>query len=134
MPEADAIADYDRYIESEVLLPRNGKGTSSEKVASQVKYKDEKVKSTHNKTPIIDTMVCDVMITDGAVFQYAENIIAENIYSQVDSNSHHNLLLKKITDHRKSSMDIPIDDKCVVSKTGRKSHRKTTKGWDFLCL
>ena len=29
MPEADAIADYDRYIESEVLLPRNGKEMSS---------------------------------------------------------------------------------------------------------
>ena len=25
MPAADAIADYDRYIEYEVLLPRNGK-------------------------------------------------------------------------------------------------------------
>ena len=25
MPEAEDIADYDRYIESEVLLPRNGK-------------------------------------------------------------------------------------------------------------
>ena len=34
MPEANAIADYDRYIESEVLLPRNGKETSSEKVVS----------------------------------------------------------------------------------------------------
>ena len=32
MPEADAIADYDRYIESEVLLPRNGNGMSSEKL------------------------------------------------------------------------------------------------------
>ena len=37
MPEADAISDYDRYIESEVILPRNGKELSSAKVVSRVK-------------------------------------------------------------------------------------------------
>ena len=31
-------------------------------------------------------------------------------------------------------MDVPIDDKFAVSKTGRKSLIKTTNGWDFLCL
>ena len=56
------------------------------------------------------------------------------MYSQVDSNGHHTLLLKEITDHRKLVMDVSIDDKFVVSNTGRKSLRKTTKGWDFLCL
>ena len=40
MPEADDIADYDRYIESKVLLPRNGKEISSSKVFSWVKDKD----------------------------------------------------------------------------------------------
>ena len=31
-------------------------------------------------------------------------------------------------------MAVPIYEKFVVSKTGRKSLRKTTKGWYFLCL
>ena len=31
-------------------------------------------------------------------------------------------------------MAVPIDDKFVVSKTGRKILRNTTKVWDFLCL
>ena len=100
MPESGAIADYDRYIESEVLLPRNGKKMSSEKVVSLVKDKDVKVKGAYNKNPILDTRLYDVMFLDGAVCQYAENIIAENIYSQVDSRGHHTLLLKEITDHR----------------------------------
>ena len=34
IPEADAISDYNRYIESEVLLPRNGKEMSSSKVVN----------------------------------------------------------------------------------------------------
>ena len=74
------------------------------------------------------------MSIDGAVCQYASNIIADNMYYQVDSNGHHTLLLKKIIDHRKSAIAVPIDDKFVVSDTGRKSLRDTTKGWDFLCL
>ena len=31
-------------------------------------------------------------------------------------------------------MVVPIYYKFVISKTGRKHLRKTTKGWDFLCL
>ena len=79
-------------------------------------------------------MVYDIMFTDGAVCQYAENIIAENMYSQVDSNVHHTLLLKEITDHRKSAMTVPIYEKFLVSDTGSKSLRNTTKGWNFLYL
>ena len=94
MPEADAIADYDIYIESEVLL-------SLAKVLIRVQDKYVKVKGTYNKNPIIDTRVCDVMFLDGAVCQYAENIIADSMYYQVYSNSHHTLLLKETTDHRK---------------------------------
>ena len=134
MPEADAIADYNIYIESEVLLPRNGKEMSSEKVVSRVKNKDGKVKGTYNKNPILDTRVYDVMFPDGAVCQYGANIIAENMYSQFDSNGHHTILLKEITDHSKSAMSVTIDDKYVVSKIGREIIRKNTKGWYFLCL
>ena len=96
MPEADAIVDYDIYMESEVLLPRNGKEMSSAKVVSPVKDKNGKVKGTYKKNHILDTRVYEVMFPDGAVCQYAENIFADNMYSQVDSNGHHTLLLKEI--------------------------------------
>ena len=114
MPEADDIADYDRYIESEVLFPRNGKEMSSSKLVSQMKDKYVKIKGTHNKNLILDTRVYDVMFPDGAVCQYAANIIVENMYSQVYSNGHHTLLLKEITDHRRSVMAVPIYDKFLV--------------------
>ena len=127
MPEADAIEDNDRYIESEVLLPINGKEMSSEKVVSRVNDKDGKVKGNFNNNTILDTRVYDVMFPDGAVFNYAANIIADNMYSQVDSNDHHTLLLKEINNHRKSLMALPIDENFVVYKTGRKSLRKNTK-------
>ena len=110
MPELDSISDYDRFIESEVLLPKNGIEMSTARVVSRSKDKHGKVKGAYNKNPILDTRVYDVMFLDGATCQYAANIIAESMYSQVDSNGHHTLLLKEITDHGKSANDISIDD------------------------
>ena len=46
MPGTNAIADYDRYIKTEVLLPRNGKEISPAKVVSRVKDKYVNVKGT----------------------------------------------------------------------------------------
>ena len=100
---------------------------SPTKVVSRVKDKYGKLTGTYKKNTILDTRVYDVMFPDGAVYHYAANIIADNMYSQVDSNGQHTTLLKEITDHMKSSMAVPIDDKFVVPKTGRKSIRKTTK-------
>ena len=70
-------------------------------MVSQVKDKDGKVKGTYNKNPILDTRVYDFIFPYGAVCQHAENIIAENMYSQVYSNGYHTLLPKEITNHRK---------------------------------
>ena len=81
MHEADDIEDYDRYIESEVLLPSNGKEMSSAKVVSGVKDKGGRVKGTYNKNPILDTRMYDVLFPDGAVCQYAANVIAQNMFS-----------------------------------------------------
>ena len=92
IPEADDIADYNRYIEYKLLLPRNGKEMSSEKLVIRVKYKNGRVKGTYENNTILYTRVYDVMFPDGAVCQYAANIFADNMYSQVDSNGHHTLL------------------------------------------
>ena len=103
-------------------------------MVSWVKDKDGKVKGNYNKNPILNTRVYDVMFPDVAVCHYAAIVIADNMYSQIDSNGHHTLILKEITEYRESAMAVPIDDKFMVSNTGRKSLRKSTKGWDFLCL
>ena len=67
---------------------------SSAKVVSRVKDKDGKTKDTYNNDTILDTRVYNVMFPDGSVCHFTPNIIAENMYSQVDSNDHHTLILK----------------------------------------
>ena len=128
MPEVDISDGYDWFIEFEVLLPKNGVEMSTAKVISRVKDKDGKVKGIYHKNPILDTIVYDVMFHDGGTCQYAANVIAEAMYSQMDLNGHCTLLLKEKTDHKKSASAVSIDNTYIISKTDRKGLRKTTKG------
>ena len=118
MPEADSIEDYDQFIDSKLLLSKNGVEMRSAKAVSWIKDKHGKVKGTYHNNPILNTRFCDVMFPDGAICQYAANFITDEMYSQDNTDGHHTLLLKEITDHRKSANAIQIDDNYIISKNG----------------
>jgi hypothetical protein len=76
--------------------------------------------------------VYDVLFADGATEQYAPNIIAEQMYAQVDSEGPTFAIMDEITDHKKNvGLAVASDDQYIVSPNGRKSMRKTMKGWQF---
>ena len=60
-----------------------------------------------------------VMFPDGSAQKYASNIIAESMYSQVDVDVYHTLIFDEITDHKKHSHAVSIDDKYITFKNGR---------------
>ena len=49
----------------------------------------------------LNSLVYDVEFPDGAVKQYAANVIAENMLSQVDSSGFHSQSLDSISQHKK---------------------------------
>jgi hypothetical protein len=59
------------------------------------------------------------------------NAIAENIYTQVDEEGRHFVLLKEISDHRKNAQAVSIDDG-FVTVNGQRRPKRTTKGWELL--
>ncbi len=59
---------------------------------------------------------------------YAENIIAEKKYSQVDAEGNRRLIFQEITDHKKDHTAIPIDDRWIQHDVNQ-TLRKTTQGW-----
>jgi len=77
-------------------------------------------------------LLYDVMFPDGAVQQYAANLIAENIYSQVDTDGHHYQLLDCIMDYRTDGRALKGEDGWTISKNGKKTGRMTTQGRYFL--
>ena len=86
----------------------------------------------YDANPLLNSRVYDLMIPDGSVQQYAANVIAENLYSQVDEEGHRYIMLDEIVDHRKNDDAVEKHDASVTSSKGRKSRKYTTKGWEFL--
>jgi hypothetical protein len=76
--------------------------------------------------------VYEVTFPDGHIEEYAANIIAENIYSQVDGEVHQFIMLKEIIDYKKDDTAVHIYDKWIQHGSN-KTFRKTTQGWQ-LCI
>jgi uncharacterized lipoprotein YajG len=72
-----------------------------------------------NSNPILDTRVYDVQFPDGKMETYVANVIAENIYSQLDNERNRFLLLEEIMDHGRHGSAVHADNK-YVTHNGRK--------------
>ena len=74
-------------------------------------------KGMAHRNPLFDTRAYLVEFKDGSVAEYTADIIAENIYSQVDQEGRSFSILQEITDHK-------VDPKVV--------NKKATQGWKLL--
>jgi Reverse transcriptase (RNA-dependent DNA polymerase) len=122
---------YDGYITAQVLLPKG----EEFKIGTVVKRRlddDGKPIGTSNSNPILDSREYEVEFDDGCVLEYSANVIAENLYSQVDAEGRRFVMLQEILDHQKDNSAVPKDDEFVVSN-GKRVRRYTTKGWK-LCI
>jgi hypothetical protein len=86
-----------------------------------------------HSNPLFDTGEYECIFDDGTVERYTANIIAENLYSQCDSEGRSFLVLKEIMDHEKDNSAIAIADGFVVSYNGNRVPKKMTRGWKLLC-
>ena len=123
---------YDSIINAEVLLPRQG--TQTHAVVPALLDKEGKVKGGIDDNPVLNKRIYDVTFSDGAIKQYAANVIAENMLAQVDHEGHQYLLLDHISDHRFDDTAIKKDDQYVVTKRVKRHLRQTTKGWSLCVL
>ena len=51
---------------------------------------------------------------DGTTERYSANIVAENIYSQCDSEGNQYLVLKEIVDHKSDESALRVGDRYTV--------------------
>jgi hypothetical protein len=64
--------------------------------------------------------------------EYAANILAEHMLSQVDRESHNIMLMRDIIVYKRDeAMAVPIEDKYLTTNSGQRRMRKTTQGWSF---
>ena len=68
---------------------------------------------------------------DGTHDRYFANVIAESLYSQIDSEGHQFLVLEDILDHRKDGTAIKVADGFTIIENGNRHPKTTTRGWEL---
>jgi hypothetical protein len=92
---------FDAYLNAELLLPDSGDNAVRARAVKRSKGKDGNPIGLHHKNPLFDTRQHTVEFPDGSTAEYQANIIAENLFSQSDSEGRQHMVMKEICDHRK---------------------------------
>ena len=133
-PEADDLTDdmIDKYIGAELIFDVGSGDERRGKVVKRSRGLDGTAIGQSHTNPLFDTREYVVEFTDGSTDLYMANIIAENMYAQVDEEGNQYQLMNEITDHRKDASAISINDGFVANSSGNAVPKKTTRGWELL--
>ena len=79
----------------------------------------------------LELRLYDVEYLDDTIKVLAANVIADNIFSQVNEEGHKQLMIIEIFDHRRNSEPKLHDDALYSTKNGNNCRKRTTKGWEL---
>jgi hypothetical protein len=123
---------YDKLLNAEVALQLDEQ-TSIGKVTRRALNPDGHVVGSYDENPFLNSIVYEVEFPDGQVKEYAANVIAENMLSQVDADGYSLHLLDSVIDHRSDpDKAITRENMYVIDNHGTRKMRKTTMGWSLL--
>ena len=113
----------------ELYLDRKGDGPEFARVTKQLKDKDGRPIGTASKNPILNSRMYEVEYEGGHKVAIATNVIASNLFAQVDQDGQRFLLFDEIIDWRTDGSQIKSEDAFIHISNGNKRRRETTKGW-----
>jgi hypothetical protein len=130
MPEGDAftIDAYDKYIGAQLDMPLMDAMANATVKARKRDHEGNPIGSS-NANPLLDTRVYEVEFADGTIDDYAANVIAENMYAQVDDEGRQFNILEELVDHRKD--ETALEGEPYVTIHGRQHPKRTTIGWQI---
>ena len=141
MPENDVCIDNcnvsltDSLIKAEVLLHQaeaDDGPFGKARVICHVTDENGNIIGQAKKKRNLNTLLCEVELMDGEYVQYTANVIAQEIYSFVDPEGHHDIIIEEIVDYAKDSKyTVKKGDEFFYNK-GRNHRRRTTAGWKVL--
>jgi hypothetical protein len=111
MIEEDDIDDdaYDKFIGAEVTIETEEGPTRATVKRRVTDYDGNLIRRAH-KYPLLDTQMYELEYDDGKVDRFMANAIAENIYSQMDSEGRQSVIICEIIGHRK---DQTVGEICL---------------------
>ena len=85
-----------------------------------------------HKNPLHDSREYEVEFNDGTTAEYRANIIAENLYSQIDDEGKQYTSMLGISDYKCDDDAISKDNGWLTLNGGARKRKITTKGWWLL--
>ena len=73
--------------------------------------------------PILDTRIYEVEYADGKKSSLSSNLIAENMFVQIDEEGNLHVLMDDITDHNVDEVAVKSQDAFVTTSSGTKHRR-----------
>ena len=133
MPEADHFGHemYDGYISARLMLQQNDSMAKAMVIGRKCDADGDLIGNSLPKQ-ILDMGLYEVQFEDGRVDTYSANVIAENIFEQVDDKGQRWLLMDEIIDHCKTKDAVLHEDRYFECNSKRYV-KWTPKGW-LLCV
>jgi hypothetical protein len=100
VPDVDNVDGYDEYIGAELMFDFMGDDAAWGRVIKRAKGENGQPLGARNANPILDTRMYTVQLSDGSHCELSANIIAENLYAQVNEQGHQQLIFREIFGHR----------------------------------
>ncbi len=109
----------DQYIGMELALATGDKGERLHAKVRKILYDEDgrPIGSAHSN-PFLDSRKYEVEYADGHVEELTANIIAENLFAQVDEEGRQQMTLGAIMDHRVSQEAVPRSHGTYVNHHG----------------
>ena len=132
--EADDIDDevLDKYLNAELIFDMGTGAERRGRVIKRAKGTTGQPVGRGHANPLFDTREYVVEFTDGSIENYFANVIAENMYAQIDDEGRQYQLLDEIADHRSDGTALRVENGFTVSRNGNRVPKQTTRGWYLL--
>ena len=114
----------------ELALDRGGEQPEYARVKKRLKDNQGQPIGIASGNPILDTIMYEVEYQDGHTAALAANLIAENLFDQVDEKENHSVLFDEIVDVSTDGTQVLQQDAFVTTSSGTQRRVITTKGWE----
>jgi hypothetical protein len=81
----DDLETYDKYLNAEFIVNRADGEAIKARVRKRIRTDTGELVGREHTNPLFDTRTYECVLDDGTIDRYTANIIAENLYSQCDS-------------------------------------------------
>ena len=136
VPEADAdfMPDLfdDTYLNMELVIPRYGDGPNFGKLEKRLRDKDGLPIVISQNNPIMYTIMYKVEYKDCHKASLTVNVIAENMFFQVNVEVNWHVLFQDIFDHGYDGAEVKDQGAFVTTRNGKNRCREKTKGVEFV--